>query len=135
LDQFKPHNTILSPSCNLPLDKMTSIVVPRPSITFTSRTVHSNSERYIKSLVIRFWVNFINKCKRSGTPSPVCADAGQRETYLKKFLFSYEKIVFKPCSLKGTIVCWTRSSNSWITCFGWWASVSWIGASGIAFQS
>lgn len=40
---LKPDSTIVSPTCKVPFTKITSIVVPRPSITLTSRTVHSNS--------------------------------------------------------------------------------------------
>ena len=48
-----PHSTILSDSLITPFDKMTSIVVPSPSMTFTSSMVHSSSEMYIKLWFIR----------------------------------------------------------------------------------
>ena len=38
---LRPQTAIRSPSRNTPFERMQSIVVPRPSITFTSRTVHS----------------------------------------------------------------------------------------------
>ncbi|KAF9066111.1 hypothetical protein BDP27DRAFT_1546594 [Rhodocollybia butyracea] len=36
---LRPQTTILSPSCRIPFDRTTSVVVPRPSITLTSSTV------------------------------------------------------------------------------------------------
>ena len=85
---FKPQTTILSPSLKIPFDKMTSMVVPRPSMTLTSKTVHSNSDKYINLSLILCWVRFTNNMIMSGTPSPVCADVGTKETFLAKLLFS-----------------------------------------------
>jgi hypothetical protein len=36
----RPHTTMVSPSWRTPFTSTTSMVVPSPSMTFTSRTVH-----------------------------------------------------------------------------------------------
>lgn len=67
---------------------MTSMVVPRPSTTLTSKTVASTSDRYIRLLVMRSWVSEVMSLIMSGIPSPVCADVGTSETFLASDLFS-----------------------------------------------
>lgn len=107
-----PHTTIRSPSRMTPFDRMTSIVVPIPSMTLTSRTVHSSSEIYIKRSVIRCWVSWMSSMIMSGTPSPVMAEVGTRETVRPRSLFSSYSSELKPCSAKASFAAWRRVSNS-----------------------
>lgn len=64
------------------------MVVPRPSMTLTSRTVHSSSEMYIRLSAILDWVRLTRSMIMSGIPSPVMADVGMSETFFPRFLLS-----------------------------------------------
>lgn len=57
-------------------------------MTLTSSTVHSSSDKYMRLSLMRCWVRFTSSKIMSGTPSPVMADVGTRETFRAKFLFS-----------------------------------------------
>src|SRR5690242_19004493 len=48
----RPHTTMRSPSCSTPFTRMTSIVVPRPSTTFTSSTVACSPPPHVSVRVL-----------------------------------------------------------------------------------
>lgn len=83
-----PHSTILSPSFIFPFDNTTSSVVPKPSMIFTSKIVHSSSEMNIRFEFILSCVSRTSSISMSGIPSPEMADVGTNETFLARFLFS-----------------------------------------------
>jgi hypothetical protein len=71
-----PDSNIRSPSFKVPETNITSIVVPRPSIFLTSKTVQFNSVLY-SSLYLSFVVvYFITTPNKSGIPSPVTPEVG-----------------------------------------------------------
>ena len=72
----RPHTTIVSPSRNMPFTRITSIVVPRPSICFTSSTEHSNFGSSNKRFDIIVCVSCTNMYSKSGTPSPLQPQQG-----------------------------------------------------------
>ncbi|KAF9066576.1 hypothetical protein BDP27DRAFT_1227348, partial [Rhodocollybia butyracea] len=67
---WRPQTTILSLSCRIPFDKTTLIVVPIPSITLTSRTVHSSSDKYISRPLNLCCVRFTRSIIISGMTDP-----------------------------------------------------------------
>mmetsp|Transcript_13234 Transcript_13234/g.20967 ORF Transcript_13234/g.20967 Transcript_13234/m.20967 type:complete len:249 (-) Transcript_13234:2689-3435(-) len=77
---FMPAKTIWSPSFSVPLTSTTSMVVPRPSMFFTSMTVHCSSPVHSSFSDMRFCVSFRSMKRRSGTPSPVRALVGMMDT-------------------------------------------------------
>mmetsp|Transcript_36534 Transcript_36534/g.91434 ORF Transcript_36534/g.91434 Transcript_36534/m.91434 type:complete len:258 (-) Transcript_36534:1614-2387(-) len=79
-----PHTMMVSPSCSVPLTRITSIVVPRPSMFLTSRMVHCSSSLYTMALVMMSCVSLTSSMSRSGMPSPVMALVGATLTFLRK---------------------------------------------------
>mmetsp|Transcript_12637 Transcript_12637/g.38681 ORF Transcript_12637/g.38681 Transcript_12637/m.38681 type:complete len:222 (+) Transcript_12637:784-1449(+) len=75
----RPHTTIVSPSFNLPPDSTTSIVVPKPSMTFTSNTVHCSTSEYTNLSLRSFCGSCTSIMRRSGMPSPVIAEVGTND--------------------------------------------------------
>jgi hypothetical protein len=132
---FRPHNTIVSLTLSTPLDKTTSMVVPRPSMTLTSRIVQSSSEIYISLAFILSCVSLTSSNSISGTPSPVTADVGTSEMFFPRFLFSSKISAFKPCSANASLVLATLSSNSLMTDRFWFARVSLKPPFLVGFQS
>lgn len=107
-----PAKTIVSPSLIVPFDRMTSIVVPKPSMILTSRMVHSSSPKNIKRSVIRSCVNLTSSLSMSGIPSPEMAEVGTTETVRRKSVFWSKSSVLRPCSEKASLALRHRSSNS-----------------------
>ena len=71
-----PATTMVCPSRSVPLIRMTSMVVPRPSIIFTSSTVHCTASKNCRRSFMRVCVRSTSVWIRSGMPSPVMADVG-----------------------------------------------------------
>mmetsp|Transcript_111852 Transcript_111852/g.316398 ORF Transcript_111852/g.316398 Transcript_111852/m.316398 type:complete len:256 (+) Transcript_111852:756-1523(+) len=83
-----PAMTIWSPSRKVPFTRITSIVVPRPSMFLTSITVHWSSSCTSSLLLRRLWLRCRSWYRRSGTPSPVSALVGMMETQERGSSFS-----------------------------------------------
>ena len=102
---FKPDITIVSYTLSTPLTRTISIVVPRPSMTLTSSTVHSNwsgfSVRFSRSVV---WPMLQRSVIRSESPSPVMAEVGTRLKVSSGDSFSQYNATLNPCSLNSRMV-------------------------------
>jgi hypothetical protein len=109
---LKPNKHTLSPSFKVPSTNITSIVVPKPSIFFTSKTVQAN---YYFNVIFSF-KNYIEYFSitpnKSGIPSPVIPDVGTIETYYLIFSFFQYNVVLNPFSVKATIISSYLFSNS-----------------------
>mmetsp|Transcript_17797 Transcript_17797/g.46682 ORF Transcript_17797/g.46682 Transcript_17797/m.46682 type:complete len:285 (-) Transcript_17797:593-1447(-) len=114
------HRTIVSPACRQPLTSITSSVAPRPSTTFTSRTVHWRLYPNMSFAASLCCVRDKTTLNRSGTPSPVMADVGTTETVEPGSSLSQYRATFKLCSLSSvnafTFFCSNSSSVFW-ACF------------------
>mmetsp|Transcript_24051 Transcript_24051/g.43940 ORF Transcript_24051/g.43940 Transcript_24051/m.43940 type:complete len:411 (-) Transcript_24051:48-1280(-) len=104
--------TMVSPSRNSPFTMMTSMVVPSPSMTLTSNTVHCRVDTYMILVSRRSWLYWIRRSRMSATPSPVMAEVGHRDTTVPGSGFSQYSSAFSPCSMSCTRTCCMRSRNS-----------------------
>mmetsp|Transcript_55092 Transcript_55092/g.159528 ORF Transcript_55092/g.159528 Transcript_55092/m.159528 type:complete len:270 (+) Transcript_55092:1025-1834(+) len=129
-----PANTIWSPSFNVPLTRMTSMVVPRPSMFLTSMTVHCNSSSISSLSAITSCVLFKAMYRRSGTPSPVNALVGTMDTWEVGSSFSQYSAQFKPrwfsCKMMSPRRLW-NSSRTNCSCL---SRASWMEVFGLSFH-
>lgn len=94
--------TIVSPTLSRPLTKTTSIVVPWPSITLTSRTVHSKISFSYRHSLWDVYPILHKYIIRSERPSPVIADVGQKLIVSSTESFVQYKETLIPNSLKAS---------------------------------
>eukprot|EP01139_Manchomonas_bermudensis_P011151 Amastigsp_a342197_108.p4 type:complete len:199 gc:universal Amastigsp_a342197_108:599-1195(+) len=126
----RPQSRSSSPSWRAPLTSTTSIVVPRPSIALTSRTVASTRSWTVSRFSMSRWVSCVMSRSRSGSPSPVCADVGTSEMFVRKSLrslFSQYGTALKPCSANASMASRMRVSNSLTVLSCWFLSEMRIG--------
>ena len=113
------HSTMVSPACKQPLTNITSSVAPRPSTTFTSRTVHWRLYPNMSFAASLCCVKDNTTLNRSGTPSPVMADVGTTLTVDPGSSLSQYSATFKLCSFSSvnalTFFC-SNSSNVFWAC-------------------
>ena len=107
-----PATTIVCPSRNVPLMRMTSIVVPRPSIIFTSSTVHCTASKNCSRSFMRVWVRSTRVWIRSGIPWAVIADVGTTLMNLRTSGLSQYMAAFRPSFASSSITFLARSSYS-----------------------
>ena len=101
----------------------------------TSSTVHCVSSTNVSRPAIMVCVSLTRTASKSGTPSPVTADVGTTDTYLRGSGFSSYSATLSPCSLRASVAAASRFSNSDTTCGACAASAARNPASGVGFQS
>ena len=85
---FIPHSTMVSPTRSLPSTRITSSVVPRPSITFFSSTVAFTSSVTVRRFCMYCCDRRTSSASRSGMPSPDTAEVGTSEMVFRGSSFS-----------------------------------------------
>mmetsp|Transcript_43723 Transcript_43723/g.135017 ORF Transcript_43723/g.135017 Transcript_43723/m.135017 type:complete len:640 (-) Transcript_43723:27-1946(-) len=123
---LRPHTMMVSDSCSTPLTSTTSMVVPKPWIGFTSRTVHASSSLYWTLPSMKRWTSWILSIRRSLMPSPDLADVGTTETYRRMSVFFQCSAALKPSSANSVRMRDVRVSNSERTCGFCISSVCWM---------
>ena len=104
--------TMDAPLSRWPFTKITSTVQPKPSITFTSSTVHCSVAQKLKCWARRCCDKRASMWSRSFTPSPLMADVGTRDTVDASSLFSQYSSAFRPFSISCTRTPFMRWWNS-----------------------
>mmetsp|Transcript_19071 Transcript_19071/g.32059 ORF Transcript_19071/g.32059 Transcript_19071/m.32059 type:complete len:294 (-) Transcript_19071:936-1817(-) len=112
-----PQHTMFCPSFSVPFTRITSMVVPSPSIIFTSSTVACRSLTYCSFSAMRVCGSCTRRPRRSGRPSPVMAEVGTTLMYDRGSGFSQYRAAFRPCSLKERMHASSLCLNSRLTCF------------------
>mmetsp|Transcript_24307 Transcript_24307/g.76190 ORF Transcript_24307/g.76190 Transcript_24307/m.76190 type:complete len:322 (+) Transcript_24307:795-1760(+) len=106
-------HTMRSPSRSVPLTSTASTVVPRPSMTLTSMTVHSSASCAMIFSMARVWLSMDSRRSRSGTPSPVMADVGDMGmTSSSKASSSQYMATLRPSSLSCSLASASLRSTS-----------------------
>mmetsp|Transcript_10592 Transcript_10592/g.21038 ORF Transcript_10592/g.21038 Transcript_10592/m.21038 type:complete len:291 (-) Transcript_10592:529-1401(-) len=112
------HTTMVAPLSSSPLTRITSMVQPRPSMTFTSSTVHCRLGLKLSFFAKCCWLSLLSMCSRSLTPSPEIADVGTKLTVEPSSSFSQYSSALRPFSISCTRTPFMR----------WWNS-SWVAGS------
>lgn len=95
---FRPITRIVSFSLKTPFVKITSIVVPCPSILFTSMTTQFKVSLYSSLFFINKFVSLRRFYNISGIPSPECALVGTIFYYSFSLGFSVYILQLRSCS-------------------------------------
>lgn len=125
---------MVSPTFRRPFTNTTSIVVPRPSMTLTSSTVHSNVSFSSSASLWEVWPILQRYIIRSLRPSPVMAEVGQKLIVSsRESLFQYKETL-KPSSLKASWVFWSYVWKWFLALYVCLSSVSLVFMSVFGFQ-
>ena len=115
--------------------RMTSMVVPSPSIIFTSKTVHCTALKNCSWTFSRVCVRETRVWSKSGIPSPVMAEVGTTLMKVRTSGLSQYNAALRPSLANSSMIFRARSSNSDFECCFWAARLSLAAAFVCAFQS